>query len=204
MRAIWFDLDGTLLHMERDIADAIAAAFEDVTGEARDAWVASYNEGFLERFPDCEPEPYRHGVRRARDATDFDGDVEELLDALLRAEIESLVPTPDAAEVLGALADREQYRIGVLTNGQPEWQREKLAAHGLDQYVDAVVTSYEVGHHKPHPAPFEHAADRLEADAYGMVGDSDADVDGAANVGWAATRYEGGALGDVPAALGWD
>ncbi|MXR22327.1 HAD family hydrolase [Halobacterium bonnevillei] len=204
MRAIWFDLDGTLLHMERDIGDAIAAAFEDVAGDAPDAWVSAYNEGFLERFPDCEPEPYRHGARYATETTDFDGGVEELRDALLRAEVESLAPTPDAADVLGTLADSEHYRVGVLTNGHPEWQREKLAAHGLDQYVDAVVASYEVGHHKPHPAPFERAADRLEAGAYGMVGDSDADVDGAANVGWAATRYEGGTLGDVPAALGWE
>lgn len=201
MRAICFDLDETLLHLERDIGDVIAAAFEDVAGECRDAWLAAYDEAFLDRFHDCEPEPYRHGAARVVETTDFGGGVEELRDALLRAEVAGTAPAPDAAETLASLAG--DYRVGVVTNGHPEWQREKLAAHGLAEHVDAVVTSYEAGHHKPHPAPFELAEDRLEADAYAMVGDSEADTDGAANAGWDGLRYDGGPLGDVPAALGW-
>ena len=36
-----------------------------------------------------------------------------------------------------------------------------------------------------------------------MVGDGDADVDGADRAGWAAHRYDGGGFGDLPDALEW-
>jgi putative hydrolase of the HAD superfamily len=101
------------------------------------------------------------------------------------------------------VADDEGHRVGVVTNGHPEWQREKLATSGLDRYVDAVVTSYEAGHHKPHPAPFERAADHLAADEYAMVGDSGADVGGAAAPGWATARDGGESLGDAADRLDW-
>lgn len=127
----------------------------------------------------------------------------ELRDTLLCAEINSLAPTPDADATLARVSEADGYCVGVVTNGHPEWQRTKLAASGLDRHVDAVVTSYDVGHHKPHPAPFERAADRLEADEHGMVGDSDADVDGAANLDWATARYDGGSLADAVDRLDW-
>lgn len=201
MRAICFDLDGTLLHLDEGIAAALTAAFESVAGECRDEWLEAYDAGFFERFHDCEPDPYRHGVERARAETDFDGGVEETRDALLAAEIDALSPTADALATLESL--RDDYRVGVVTNGHPAWQRAKLDAHGLTEHVDAVVTSYEVGHHKPHVAPFELAEQRLDADAYALVGDSEADTEGAANADWDALRYEGGEFGDVAGALGW-
>ncbi|MFC3477120.1 HAD family hydrolase [Halobacterium litoreum] len=202
MRAIYFDLDGTLLQFdEGDVVDAMTAAFEAVAGEARDEWLEAYNAGFLERFEACEPAPYRGGVERARAEAGFDGGVEETAAALLDAEIELLEPSPGAGETLAELG--EAYRVGVLTNGAPEFQRAKLAAHGLHEHVDCVVASYEAGAHKPDLAPFELAERRLPADAYALVGDADADVDGAANAGWDALRYGGGELGDVPGDLGW-
>jgi len=202
VRAIYFDLDGTLLQYgDGSVVDAMTAAFETVAGEARDAWLEAYNAGFLERFETCEPAPYRGGVERARAETEFDGGVEETAAALLDAEIELLEPSPGASEALESLAG--EYRVGVLTNGAPEFQRAKLAAHGLHEHVDRVVTSYEAGAHKPDSAPFALAERRLGADAYAMVGDADDDVEGAARAGWDALRYEGGELGDVLDALDW-
>ena len=91
----------------------------------------------------------------------------------------------------------------MLTDGVTEWQRAKLAASGLDRFFDAVVVSYAVGAHKPDPAPFAVAEKRLPADDYAMVGDSDADIDGAGRAGWATHRYDGGGFGDLPDALEW-
>jgi putative hydrolase of the HAD superfamily len=100
MRAVCFDLDGTLLEMRQSIPAAIAAAFDDVAGECRDARADTYNDAFLERFRDCEPEPYRHGARSVVESTAFDGSVGDRRDALLRAEVESLAPTPEAEATL--------------------------------------------------------------------------------------------------------
>jgi putative hydrolase of the HAD superfamily len=201
VRAIYFDLDGTLLHAETSIAETIAAALERVAGESPGDWLEAYNEGFLDRFRSCEPAPYRGGVERLRAETDFDCGVEETAAALLDAEIAAAEPAPGAAETLAELAG--DYRVGVLTNGLPAWQRAKLAAAGLSESVDAVVTSYEAGAHKPATAPFDLAERRLPAERYALVGDADDDVEGAESADWAAVRYEGGPFGDVPRELGW-
>jgi putative hydrolase of the HAD superfamily len=195
VRATYFDLDGTLLEMQSSIADALCDAFETVAGESPDRWLEAYNEGFLDRFHDCEPAPYRGGVEHLRAETDYEYGVEETVGALLDAEIRAMEPTPGARDALAAAA--EAGRVGVLTNGVPEFQRAKLGAFGLLADVDAFVTAYEAGHHKPHRAPFDLAERRLPADEYVLVGDSDADVDGAENAGWTAFRYEGGRVGDV-------
>ncbi|WP_256300708.1 HAD family hydrolase [Haloarchaeobius salinus] len=194
-RAIYFDLDGTLLEQERGYGEILAETFRSVHGECRDEWLTSYDEAFFEAFQACEPDP----VRRAF-ATVSDED-ETLATKLLELEAEyGRVPDGTHAD-LAALGER--YQLGVLTNGMPGWQREKLAANDLDRHFDAVVTSYEVGAHKPEPAPFEAAESAVTADAFGMVGDSDADVDGARERGWASLRYDGQRFRDAPAAFGW-
>jgi HAD superfamily hydrolase (TIGR01549 family) len=54
-----------------------------------------------------------------------------------------------------------------------------------------VVTSYDVGAHKPDPEPFEAARRALGTAECVMVGDSDDDVEGARAAGMAALRVEG-------------
>jgi putative hydrolase of the HAD superfamily len=121
--------------------------------------------------------------------------------ALFERELAACEPPAGAGADLGRLAG--SHRLGVLTNGVPAWQRAKLDASGLAEHFDAVVVSYEAGAHKPAAAPYRLAEERLPADAYAMVGDSDDDVEGAAAAGWSARRYEGEGFGDLPASLPW-
>jgi putative hydrolase of the HAD superfamily len=197
VRAIYFDLDGTLLHLARPYRDVLAGAFEAVAGEVREGWLDAYDEAFLDLFRACEPSP----VRRAFAAVDCGGDPDALVAALRDREVEACRPPGNAGADLARLA--ETHRLGVLTNGVPEWQRRKLRENGLAGHFDAVVASYDVGAHKPDAAPFRAAEDRLPADAYAMVGDADADVDGARAAGWTAHRYDGGGFGDLPGAIEW-
>ncbi len=91
---------------------------------------------------------------------------------------------PDSAPVLDAL--RGRYKLGLLTNGASDLQREKLAASGLEDRFDAVVVSAEVGTGKPGAAVFARILALLGAnpgDAV-MIGDSvERDVDGALAAG---------------------
>ncbi|WP_254521447.1 HAD family hydrolase [Natrinema caseinilyticum] len=195
MTAIVFDLDGTLLRTSRDYRDVLADAIADVRGDAPQEWLTAYDEAFFEQFSALEPDPVRRAFARIDDCAD----PEPYANALLEREIESLSPPRNAHEDLDRLA--ETYALGVLTNGVRDWQLAKLRAHGLETYFDAVVASYEVGAHKPDAPPYRLLEDRLPADRHGLVGDSDADVDGATNAGWAASRYDGGGFGELPGTL---
>lgn len=200
MRAICFDLDGTLLEFDRDYRDLLREVVADVLGPA-DVDLASYDEAFFEALDRHDPEPVRRGFASAvPDASD--ADLDALTAALRRRETAACTAPVGAAYDLARL--REEYLLGVVTNGVGDWQRHKLAASGLREYFDAVVVSSEVGAHKPDAAPFETAERRLPADEFAMVGDADADVQGGESAGWATYRYAGGGFGDLPDAIGWD
>lgn len=198
MNAIFFDLDGTLLHFTRDYREVLAETLETVHGECRDRWLDAYNETFFDLLEACEAHPYR----RAFAAIGLDSPPEQLVETLRQVETETCQPPADAHKHLERLAER--YKLGVLTNGVREWQKHKLESHGLLGYFDAVVVSYDVGVHKPDRAPFNAAEARLPADEYAMVGDSDADIDGAQKAGWSTFRYDGGGFGSLPGAIHWE
>ncbi|MET8645496.1 HAD-IA family hydrolase [Streptomyces sp. NPDC004675] len=94
-------------------------------------------------------------------------------------------PYPDTAEVLAALRARG-VAIGVISN--IGWDlRPVFREHGVDQYVDAYVLSYEHGVQKPDTRLFALACDALGV-APGdtlMVGDSRHADGGAADLGCA-------------------
>jgi putative hydrolase of the HAD superfamily len=83
---------------------------------------------------------------------------------------------PDALEILTRLSGR--YTLGLLTNGAPDLQREKIAASGTESLFSQIVISGVYGIGKPHPEIFLHLTDRLgvsPAEAV-MVGNSQRDT----------------------------
>lgn len=196
-KAIFFDLDGTLLRFDRPYRELLAETFTAVEGEVREAWLERYTDAFFELFGACEPDP----VERAFASTDAPSSPTALAEALHVRERAACRPPEAVHDDLERLS--ESHALGVLTNGLPGWQRAKLREHDLERHFDVVVATYEVGAHKPNVAPFRVAEERLPARAYAMVGDADADVEGAEAAGWAAYRYTGSGFGELPAALGW-
>ncbi|MDX6254976.1 MAG: putative hydrolase of the superfamily [Frankiales bacterium] len=89
-------------------------------------------------------------------------------------------------------------RIAVITDGNPQIQRSKVAALGLDALVDHVVISDEIGGRatrKPSPAPFLRALELCGTSAEEAVhiGDRPAkDVAGAAAAGMRCIRVRTG------------
>ncbi|WP_255169808.1 HAD family hydrolase [Natrononativus amylolyticus] len=197
MRAIVFDLDGTLVQFDRPYDRLLADAVESAGGEPTAERLEAYTDAFYSHFGACEPDPVRSAFADAVPGAD----AAALADALHRAELAASRPAPNAAADLERLA--ADHRIGVLTNGVSSWQRAKLEAVGLERYADAFVASYDAGAHKPAPEPFDLLERRLPAAEYAMVGDSDADVEGAVAAGWRAHRYDGGEFDALPDALEW-
>jgi len=103
-----------------------------------------------------------------------------------RRELRS--PMPGAEEVLRKLR-AAGLRIGLLTNGAPDLQREKIESSGLGMFFDAAVVSGEIGIGKPEPEIFRHLLGKLGVSAAEslMVGNSLArDIAGAKRAGLAS------------------
>jgi putative hydrolase of the HAD superfamily len=91
----------------------------------------------------------------------------------------------DTRETLDALRAR-RLKLGVITNGRSEMQRRKLVGLGLEHSFDVVLVSEEEGVRKPDAEIFRRALVRLEVDAQEaiFVGDHPvADVEGAHRAG---------------------
>ena len=68
---------------------------------------------------------------------------------------------PGAEDVLHHLKSAG-LRLGLLTNGAADLQREKIETSGLAVFFDAAVVSGEIGTGKPEPAIFHHLLAALE------------------------------------------
>jgi len=175
-----------------------AALQEAVRRRARELWraaptysycqamgIASW-EGLWGAFTGADPNlralrAWAPGYRReawTRGLTDVgarDGSLAEELSAFYqRQRRKRHIAFPDAHAVLKDLARARQ--LGIVTNGAPDIQREKLNGVGLGGYFGAIVVSGEVGIGKPDPRIFALALERLGAQpaCAVMVGDSPA------------------------------
>ena len=99
---------------------------------------------------------------------------------------------PDAAECLRTLHDR--YRIGIIANQIPG-TKERLAKHGILQYIDLVIASAEEGVAKPDKRIFEIALERsgCRPENAIMIGDRiDNDIVPAKQLGMKTIRIKQG------------
>ena len=104
-----------------------------------------------------------------------------------RREPGRCAPFPDSRPTLEAL--KKKFRLGIISNGASDLQREKFAASGLEEFFEAVVISAELDVGKPAAGIFEAAMKKLDAApaCSVMVGDSLVrDIAGARGVGMKA------------------
>lgn len=111
-----------------------------------------------------------------------------LLDAMVTRFQEARRRYPLFPEIGPLLEElkRRGYKLGIVTNGVPDLQREKLAGCGVADRFDAIVVSGEIDCGKPDPGIFRHICGELgvqPADCV-MVGDNPGrDVAGAIAAG---------------------
>ncbi len=190
MRAVLFDLDGTL--MDHDAARDAAIA-ELLRGDAAlaDAWrrleALHYDEYAAGRI--SFQEQRRQRVRGIHAAMGAELPADAACDAWFAAYLGHYrggwSAFDDVLPALAALAQTlPDAALGIVTNGEGEPQRAKLAAIGLADRFPVVIASAEAGIAKPDPAIFAlacerlgvapheaaHVGDRLDLDAHGAVG----------------------------------
>lgn len=185
--AVLFDLDGTLVRYARSPGELLAAAFDRVGVEPLFP-VEAYYECYERRVDRHDSIDDLRAACFAALAAEH-GHSPELGRAVAAAFADerdhaNVVTCPGADRVLPALA--AQHRIGVVTNGTRDAQQAKLAASGLDRWIETTVVGGQGTPSKPAVEPFERALRALDVvpSRAVHVGDSpDTDVRGATAAG---------------------
>ncbi|WP_327092807.1 HAD family hydrolase [Nonomuraea sp. NBC_01738] len=168
IRAILFDLDGTLMD-HRAAADAAITAW--VAGrspghprlaEAPALWL-ELEERHLASWHRGEAswqEQRRRRIRALCDDLDLDvpGDLDAAFASYGERYREGWVPYPDAPAITELAGD---YRLGVLTNGGNDFQRAKMRAIGLAGLGPVLSGDVLGGQFKPAPGCYLNAAAEL-------------------------------------------
>ncbi|MGC4116950.1 MAG: HAD family hydrolase [Myxococcales bacterium] len=157
IRAVLFDLDGTLL--DRDAASE--RWFRSVLARRTDLFVADQREQTLARFLDLDAHGYNDRAQFCRDVlAEFPGLSES--PAIFWHEFTTgLAANVQLESPVRALLDRLCARmpVAILTNGSRRTQRAKLAAAQLEHLTTFI--SEEIGLEKPDSAAFRHALGQM-------------------------------------------
>lgn len=184
VRAVAYDLDGTLVDSVGDLAFAANLMREELG---------------LTAIPETEVRTYigkgianlvRRAVLRGREAGDVVSDA-YVADALAicerhyaRVMCRTTRPYPHAVDGLEA-ARNKGLRLVVITNKAARFSEAMLRELDLWKYFDLTLSGDSLPQKKPHPAPLLHAAKYFDIHPSEllMIGDSENDIEAANNAG---------------------
>lgn len=203
IRAVLFDLDGTLY--DRDLVVLHVAREQFAACGSRLAGVDEAS--FLHRFIELDEHGYasRPGLYQGLAASFSLGEsvALEMQHDFWDCYTQGCTLTADTSATLQALRSAGKV-LGVITNGDREWQAKKLASLGLGGFFDVVLISDSEGLKKPDRRIFARALERCGVAPHEavFVGDHpEIDVAGARAAGllpvWKRVPYWTLALEDV-------
>lgn len=183
LRAIIFDLDGTLCHYGLPISAALEEAFRRAgRGELPLAhWAGLGGERYRRFLREVDREILEGAKYRSRGTEALRRLLREVgLPQGLALEIgphfiqilsESVELSPSAERVIRALGG---YRLGLITNGPSRVQWRKTCKLGIESWFSAIIVSGDLGVEKPDEAIFARMFEALDVEAEEAlyVGDS--------------------------------
>lgn len=197
-RAIFFDLDDTLLDTSGGVQEAwkfTCAAFapelgiepETLERTIRDQLITFWkDEAAVEHWRTRLHDARRHNVAAALERLGLDpAAAPRISDRYWDEQRARMRLFDDSLPTLAALREAG-FRLGLLTNGPAEMQRWKLSRFPIADHFDVVVIEGEFGHGKPHPRVFQHALEAVGAapeEAWHIGDNLYADIGGARRAG---------------------
>ena len=170
MKAVLFDLDDTLIDRDGAIRTAAAALFDNLMPNREndcqafvERWI-SLNREWYKKFYAKQvtfQESARGKLREAFLPYGYqfsDTDADTLLSEYWERYVSMCLLFNDVNECFTQL---EQWKIGVVTNGQENQQLEKLRRCGILSILDVVVTSEAAGFDKPQSEIFLYACNKI-------------------------------------------
>ena len=204
--AIFFDLDGTLVSERTGVREARLAAGRTAVergaeGFTPESFTAAAETAISEimaehghNWPPWLTVPV--WIDRALQLLDADGQPQPMLEAMAgtyrRERIARAAAIPGTREAVETA--RRLAPIAVITNfTEADQQHQKIAAAGLAGLFEHIFVSGEVGHAKPDPRIFHHAAATLGVpirDCIHIGNSWESDIEGALSAGAAAIWFE--------------
>ncbi|MCA1042273.1 HAD family hydrolase [Bacillus infantis] len=168
MKAVFFDLDGTLLDRDASIREFSIQQYQRYYNQLSHIPQAMFTNRFKEL--DARGYVWKDKVYQQMEAEfTFKGiTAEDLLKDYLDHFCQSCVPFPHVAECLSALRDM-QLKLGIISNGRWDFQMASIQALRIEGYFEAIIISEEVGISKPDPRIFQRAMARIGVMPSGSV-----------------------------------
>ena len=184
IKAILFDLDGTLLNREASVQAFIHDQYERKIRVLGSAEKEQYCTRFIELDNNgytWKDQVYQQIVQEYR----LDISYEELLDDYIDLFQKHCVGFAGMTELLNCLK-QSGYLLGLVSNGRTHFQLKNVRALGIEEQFDTILISEEEGVKKPDSQIFNRALNRLNVTPHEAVyiGDHPVnDIEGAKKVG---------------------
>jgi phosphoglycolate phosphatase len=176
VRALIFDLDGTLIDSKLDLAHSVNAALEHMKRKPL------AHETIYSYVGNGAPALVRRALGEGATDEEADAGLAHFLSYYRAHMLDNTVPYPGVREGLAAL---EKYPMAVLANKPVHFSRAILDGLGMLRYFRFVYGGNSFEKKKPHPMGTETLLRDLKAGPREamIVGDSDVDVRTARNAG---------------------
>ncbi|MCM3718322.1 HAD family hydrolase [Fictibacillus phosphorivorans] len=160
IKAVLFDLDGTLLDRETSVKKFI----EDQHTRLSSVLSHIPKKVFADKFIELEQNGHVYKdkvyLKLAEELAVRRMPPGEMLDDYMTQFKHHCTPFPNLVSTLEELK-KKGLKVGLVTNGYGVFQNDTIKALGIKEYFDDILISEMEGVRKPDPIVFERAAERL-------------------------------------------